>query len=113
MAEPTTADWLAAFAQLDRMPLVDWTTAPPTCTVASNPTERNHMTDPDPMRMPPKMLRLAHRQRAAECLERAESYVAIANGDFEAVHWPRVAGLAGLSAAHFAAADAVELVPHQ
>jgi hypothetical protein len=113
MAEPTTADWLAAFAQLDRMPLVDWTTAPPTCTVASNPTERNHMTDPDPMHMPPKMLRLAHRQRAAECLERAENFVAIASGDFEAVHWAAVAGLAGLSAAHFAAADAVELVPHQ
>jgi hypothetical protein len=109
----TTADWLAAFAQLDRMPLVDWTTAPPTCTVVSNPTERNHMTEPDPMRMPPKMLRLAHLQRAAECLERAEGFVAEAAGDFAAVNWAAVAGLAGLSAAHYAAADAVELVPHQ
>jgi len=51
MSDPTTADWLAAFAQLDRMPLVDWTTAPAMCTVTSNPIERNEMAF-YPLRVP-------------------------------------------------------------
>ena len=71
------------------------------------------MSESDPMRMPPEMLRQAHLQRAAECLQRAESFVADVAGDFAALNWAAVAGLAGLSAAHYAAADAVELVPHQ
>ena len=107
-----TADWLAAFAQLDRMPLVDWTTAPTVCRLQEYPTERNHVTEPDPC---------ACRRRccawrtcnAPPNAERAEGFVAEAAGDFAALNWAAVAGLAGLSAAHYAAADAVELVPHQ
>jgi hypothetical protein len=113
MTNPTTADWLAAFAQLDRMPLVDWTTTPATCTVTSNPIERNHMTEPEPMRMPPKMLRLAHLQRAGECLDGAEQMVTSLAGDINAMNSQQIVAMAGLATAHFAAAHAVELLPHQ
>ena len=47
MSDPTTADWLAAFAQLDLMPLVELTTPQTVCRLTEHPNERNHMHEPE------------------------------------------------------------------
>jgi hypothetical protein len=64
------------------------------------------------MRMPPKTLRLAHLQRAGECLDGAEQMVTSLGGDINAMNSQQICAMASLATAHFAAADAVELVPH-
>ena len=71
------------------------------------------MSEPTPIRMPPKMQQRAHLHRAGELLNSAEELMAEVQKGNPQIEATSVIALANLAFAHFAAAHAVELLPHQ